>query len=87
MLDDPKLQVMQAGQEFAALATCWRVVSATSARRARYAAEVQVFNQMAMALSGRFAKRQDAGSAELRLLAQGNGGDGTFPSAAGNVWP
>jgi len=74
----PAAQVRQIRQDFDALAAGWRMISQASTPSARAAAEVQIFNQMVVALEGRLASRlREAGDgpghavAELRLLAQG----------------
>jgi hypothetical protein len=77
-LECPAAQVRQIRQDFDDLAAGWRMISQASAPSARAAAEVQIFNQMVVALEGRLASRlREAGDghghamAELRLLAQG----------------
>jgi hypothetical protein len=83
----PALQVMQTRQEFADLATGWRMVSAASAPKARAEAEVQIFNQMIVALEGRLAARWRGAEGrvgpaltEVRLLALGiTANGGVFP--------
>ena len=76
-----------ARRDFEAVAAGWRVIAAASAPAARAAAEVQVFNQMVVALWGRVGARDgssaQAGLTELRLLAEGIAADGRFPVAAG----
>ena len=81
-------------QDFDELAAGWRLISAASAPSARAAAEVQIFNQMVVALEGRLDQRlQEAegghghAMAELRLLAQGvRAHGGVFPDDALARW-
>ncbi len=86
MLDDgpyPAAQVAAARKEFADLAAGWHVISKGSAPDARAEAEVQIFNQMVVALEGRFVDcpAGAAGQAlhEVRLLALGVTEGGRFP--------
>ena len=79
MRNDPEaMMIAQVRQDFAAMAAGWRAVAATSAPRARQAAEVQVFNQMVVALHGRLAGAQVWGALEVQLLAEGVQGNGRF---------
>ncbi|MBI1171834.1 hypothetical protein GC209_10555 [bacterium] len=79
------VQIAACRTEMATMAAVWCDVARASEARARAEAEVQVFNEMVVALEGRFL-RQAAGNEpdpvnEVRLLARGvtcNGG--YFPS-------
>ncbi len=90
----PASQVMQTRQEFAELAAGWRMVSAASAPQARADAEVQIFNQMVVALEGRLAPRwrgadgrEGPALTEVRLLALGvTANGGVFPDDEKSRW-
>jgi hypothetical protein len=71
-----------ARREFSEMAAIWRSMSAASAPAARAAAEVQIFNQMAVALAGWQGHDETASgpvAREVRLLAMGITSDGLFP--------
>lgn len=75
-------RIASAQQSFAAVAQGWRAVARRSDAGVRAEAEVQVFNQMVVALAGWFAPLDCAVGAELRLLALGiTRWNGFFPQA------
>ena len=64
------------------MAQMWRALAGRSAPRARAEADVQVFNQMVVALHARFGEGLRGGIAqEVRLLAEGVRAGGRFPDA------
>jgi hypothetical protein len=93
MLDcqtDPVAEARAARRRFAELTQGWREMAARSAPRARAEAEVQIFNQMVVALAGLLPQapgprddRHAPAMAEVLLLAQGVRAGGVFPGAAG----
>lgn len=90
----PTAQIAAARAEMAALCTTWRAIAARSEAKARAEAEVQVFNQMAVALEGWFVHRlrgvegKDGNPLnEVRLLALGvTSNGGYFPSDTAIKW-
>ncbi len=90
---DPIDPIAACREDLAKVAELWRSVAARSAPRARREAEVQVFNQMVVALDSRFAgsagplSRQAPIAREMRLLAQGVAqNDGWFPQDDAARW-
>ena len=86
-------QVVKARADFVEMARIWRGVAAASACGARTEAEVQVFNQLVVALEGWSAtppgladRKSNAVVQEVRLLAQGVRNGGRFPEVRGTVW-
>ncbi len=97
MLDrkiNPATQIAACGKEMAEMATAWRALARFSETKARTQAEVQVFNQMVVALEGWFAgglRRVDATDGqvlhEVRLLALGvTHHNGWFPADPTIQW-
>ena len=90
----PSAQITACRAEMTAMAATWRAVAKTSQAAARVEAEVQVFNQMAVALEARFVHRlrgvegKDGNPMhELRLLALGVTTNGSyFPSDHSLTW-
>ena len=90
----PAAQIAAARREFARLAAGWRVVSAQSEPRAVAQAEVQMFNQMVVALDAWFMHRLRGAEGkdgnpmnEVRLLAAGvTTHGGVFPSDPTIKW-
>ncbi|MEO8243147.1 MAG: hypothetical protein ABI832_12630 [bacterium] len=89
----PATVVADARREFADLAAGWLTISMTSAPAARAEAEVQIFNQMVVALEGWFVHRlrgaegKDGNAMnEVRLLAQGVTAGGLFPEDKTIKW-
>jgi len=86
---DPDTAIRVLRRQFADLAQGWRAVASRSAPRARAEAEVQVFNQMVVALAGLLPEgpaargdRHAPAMAEARLLARGVLAGGIFPDGA-----
>lgn len=83
----PAAQIAACRKDMAEMAATWRAVAARSEAKAREEAEVQVFNQMVVALEGWFVHRlrgvegKDGNPMnEVRLLAQGvTAQNGWFP--------
>jgi hypothetical protein len=90
----PTAQIAACRAEMAELCATWRAIAARSEPKARAEAEVQVFNQMAVALEGWFIHRlggvegKDGNPLnEVRLLAQGvTSNGGYFPSDNAIKW-
>ena len=92
--ESPAMQVKAMRREFDDFAAGWRLIAANSAPQARAEAEVQIFNQLIVALDGRLGPQlcgagtgHGHAATELHLLAQGvqvNGG--RFPGEGIQGW-
>jgi hypothetical protein len=86
----PAARIAACRTEIAAMTATWRAVARSSEARARAEAEVQVFNQMVVALERWFDAPfcgPDAAMTEVRLLARGVTSNGShFPSDHTTSW-
>ena len=92
--DSPAMQVKAMRQEFDDFAAGWRLIAANSAPHVRAEAEVQIFNQLVVALEGRLGPRlvgseigHGHAATELHLLARGvQANGGRFPGEGIQGW-